>query len=99
MRQGTTPTLTFTLPFETTGLTKCDIDFAQNNKVVLNKDIDDCTLSGYTVSVALTEAETLALNTKQLLEMQISVKKSDSSIARSKPIVAKVGKALSGKAL
>jgi hypothetical protein len=99
MRQGTTPTLTFTLPFEVADLVKCDVDFAQNNKVVLSKKIEDCTLSENTVAVTLTEDETLNLSTKQLLEMQISVQKSDNTIARSKPIVAKVGKALSGEAL
>lgn len=99
MRQGTTPTLTFTLPFETTGLAKCNIDFAQNGSVVLTKGIEDCTLSENSVAVSLTEEETLALNSKQLLEMQISVQKADNTIARSKPIVTKVGKALSGEAL
>lgn len=99
MRQGTTPTLTFTLPFETAGLTKCNVDFAQNGTVVLKKGIEDCTLSENSVAVSLTEEETLALNSKQLLEMQISVQKADNTIARSKPIVTKVGKALSGEAL
>ena len=77
MYRGTTPTLTFTLPFEAATLDVLSIAFAQvvatrgkKPVVVLEKTLGDCELSGNVISLTLTEADTLSLNDKQHVEIQ-----------------------------
>ena len=77
MRRGTTPTLTFTLPFSTEGMDVLNLAFSQkdsrgHNILVLQKTLKDVTLDVYTVTTTLTEEETLKLSEKLgLLEIQI----------------------------
>ena len=60
MTRGTTPELTFQLPFDAGALTKLSIAFEQDGVLVLEKKLEDCTVSGQQVSVRLTEEDTLA---------------------------------------
>lgn len=60
MTRGTTPELTFTLPFEASELTKLNIAFEQHGKISLEKTLDDCYLEGNKIIVALSEKDTLA---------------------------------------
>ena len=41
MRRGTTPTLTFILPFSTEGMDVLNIAFSQNNKIVFQKTLTE----------------------------------------------------------
>lgn len=54
MRRGTTPTLTFILPFSTDGMDVLNIAFSQNNKIVFQKTLKDVTLDEYSVYLTLT---------------------------------------------
>lgn len=65
MRRGTTPTLTFTLPFSTEGMDVLNLAFSQNNKIVFQKTLKDVTLDGYSVYLTLTQEETLKLSSRQ----------------------------------
>lgn len=71
MYRGTTPTLTFELPFESSDLTIVNIVFCQNGSILIEKTLEDCTVSGDTLSVTLTEAETLSLNSNYRVEIQM----------------------------
>ncbi|MBP3647191.1 MAG: hypothetical protein J6K55_12300 [Clostridia bacterium] len=71
MIRGTTPTLVFTLPFEAQQLEEAYISFAQNGKVVLEKTLSDCTSHQNTLTVRLTQEETLKLKTDVNTEIQI----------------------------
>ena len=72
MRRGTTPTLTFILPFSTEGMDVLNLAFSQNNKMVFQKTLEDVTLDGYSVYVTLTQEETLNLSSKRgLLDIQM----------------------------
>ena len=72
MIRGTTPTLTFTLPFDCSTLTKANIAFAQNGHVVLEKDLTECTVDGNTLTLTLSENDTLQLNSNhKVVEIQI----------------------------
>lgn len=73
MRRGTTPTLNFQLPFEVSQITKLNIALSQNDTVVIEKNLSDVTRSGRKISVKLSEAETLSLNDKKELEIQLRV--------------------------
>lgn len=78
MYRGTTPTLTFTLPFEGDRLDLLSIAFAQvkpleglEPKVILEKTLADCTVSGNCVAVTLTEEETLRLRGGKSVDIQL----------------------------
>ena len=74
MYRGTTPTLTFTLPFKVKQITALNICFAQQRDVVLEKDLTDCNLGENTIQVRLTEKDTLLFDQeKGLVEMQLRV--------------------------
>lgn len=76
MRRGTTPTLTFTLPFDGDNITKLSIAFAQklhNDKssIIFTKVLSDVEIDDYDVSVTLSEDETLKLREDIPLEIQM----------------------------
>ena len=74
MYRGTTPTLTFGLPFATDNIKSLYITFVdKNDSIVLEKDIASCTLSGKSVSVTLTQEETLALEGRSETRIQLRV--------------------------
>lgn len=77
MIRGTTPTLKFTLPFDVEQLTTAWLTFAQNNQVVINKTLSDCTYSGKVITLVLTQTDTLALDSKYRVEIQIRGKTTD----------------------
>lgn len=71
MIRGTTPTHIFGLPIETDQLAKVKITYAQGDGVVFTKTEADCTLEGRDVSVTLTQQDTLALDCKQDVKIQL----------------------------
>lgn len=86
MIRGTTPTFTFTLPFEADGLiTDLRVTFAQGDETVLEKSIADCTLDGAKIGLNLTQEETLKFNHEKTIKIQVKVKFSDGSVAAAKP--------------
>ena len=77
MYRGTTPTLRFTLPFDTSTLDAVWVTIAQGGKVIINKEKSDCDLKGTDISVTLTQAETLALTAGNKTEIQLRVLTTD----------------------
>lgn len=74
MYRGTTPVFTFTLPFDCGRITALHLCFTQQEQIVLEKKLLDCTIKENTLSVKLTEAETLLFNSKKgMVEMQLRV--------------------------
>ena len=74
MIRGTTRTVSFTLPFEADRLAEAWITLSQQGKVVLNKELRDCTREGKTISVLLTQDETLLLQEGSSTEIQLRVR-------------------------
>lgn len=68
MIRGTTPTITYNFPFAVSGIDKIRIYFLQGKETIITKDEDDCTMSGQSVSVTLTEEETYMFNAKKRVE-------------------------------
>lgn len=52
MIRGTTPTLEFTLPFDTSLIAKMYITMTQNGKTALEKTLSDCNCEAYLVDVS-----------------------------------------------
>jgi len=73
MIRGTTPTHTFVLPFDVSVIDKLRIVYAQDEVVKITKTDGDATLRGDTVSVRLTQEETLLLDCKKSVEIQVRV--------------------------
>lgn len=74
MIRGTTPLLEFTLPFETSLLAEAWVTLAQNEEVVLNKELEMCNCNGCTLSLKLTQEETLKLDCDCKTEIQVRVR-------------------------
>ena len=73
MRIGTTPTHTFILPFDTKTIQKVQIVYSQNDQIVLEKCVEDCTLKENTVCVKLTQEETFLFKSKCSVKVQLRV--------------------------
>ena len=73
MMRGTNPTHTFTLPFNVDVIDKVRILYAQNEKVVFVKETESCTLENNTIVTRLTQEDTLAIDHKRPVEVQIRV--------------------------
>lgn len=71
MRKGTTPTHTFVLPITADTIKNIEITYSQNNEIVLQKDIYDCTIEGNVVSVTLSQLETFAFADNVNVEIQV----------------------------
>jgi hypothetical protein len=73
MRQGTTPKHTFTLPFDTNIVEKVRVVYAQRDCVKIVKEGSDVEMDGNTVSVKLTQEDTLQLNSSLKTYVQVRV--------------------------
>ena len=85
MIRGTTPTITYRFPFETTALTKIRIYFMQGNETLLTLREEDCVIEGNTVKVTLKEEETYAFNPKKRIDTQVRFLTEDGTVGASKP--------------
>lgn len=74
MIRGTTPTFEFTLPMLTDEIAAGYITFAQDGSVVIDKALADCTCAGSTVTLHLTQEETLKLSQNTRTELQMRVR-------------------------
>lgn len=76
MIRGTTPTLEFTMPFDTSLIAELYITITQNGATALEKTLSDCNCNDTSVSLTLTQEDTLRLEQKPYskCEMQIRVR-------------------------
>lgn len=86
MIRGTTPTITFTLPFDTNTLDAVWITFSQNDEEVFTLDNSEFLLNGNTITVNLTQKHTLQLTSRGKVEIQIRCKTIHGQAIASKPI-------------
>lgn len=77
MIRGTTPTLEFILPFDTSTLAEAYITFAQNSEIVLDKKMDTCICEGEKLTLSLTQKDTLAFCVGKVIEIQLRVRTID----------------------
>lgn len=94
MRRGTTPTLTFMVPFDTSTIDKLYITFKQANNQ-FEKTKEDCTFeessSGeHKVITSLSQNETLSLSDSLTVSIQMAVKFNNGTVDRSNIIKTKV---------
>ena len=73
MIRGTTPRLSFTVPFDPTHTKRIWITFSQNNKEVFTLEKKDCTFEDKTIHTTLTQAQTLSLVANSNVQIQLRV--------------------------
>lgn len=72
MRKGTTPTLTFKLPFDVAMLSNAKVTLCQGN-VRLEKKLCDCGTTDDSLTVKLTQEETFLFDCKSTVKAQLRV--------------------------
>ncbi len=70
MIRGTTPTHTFTFSVDPSEIKEFVITYVQNDKIVLEKRMSDCTINDGKIEVMLTQEETLLFEHGVMVEMQ-----------------------------
>lgn len=88
MIRGTTPTHIFQIPFDTGLLKEIRVSYAQGNKVIAEKKTEDCILDGDTISVTLTQEDTLKFKHMKIVEIQLKVLTEDGCVMAT-PIIRK----------
>lgn len=73
MIRGTTPTHTFTLPFDVSLVKEIRILYAQKENVLFKKETEDCVMEGNTVSATLTQQDTFKFDCKNHVQIQLRV--------------------------
>ena len=87
MVRGTTPTLTFTLPFPVSTLSAMYINISQHFEAIqIEKALTDCTVSGNDVSVVLSQDDTLKLVAGRQAFIQIRARTTDGTALASEMI-------------
>ena len=94
MIRGTTPTLEFVIPFSVDQIAELFVSMAQNNKVVIDKDFDECELSGNKITVRLSQDDTLNFDDSINTEIQVRIRTIDGNALASKIIVVDTGRIL-----
>ena len=74
MIRGTTPTLKFNIPFSAALVETCYVTLSQSGRVVVEKTTEDCEMNGATILCKLEQRETLWLNHKKNVDIQLRVK-------------------------
>lgn len=93
--QGTTPTVTFNLPFDVSTIKNCEVYFGQNDELLVTKGYNDCVLSGTTLSVTLKQKDTLQFDPSEKLQIQIRFRYNDDSVDATEIIKGKISDLLS----
>lgn len=75
--RGTTPTLEFALPFQTNQLAEAFVTISQRGAVVIDKPLTECECDAKMLTVRLTQAETLRLQSSCICEIQIRARTLD----------------------
>lgn len=73
MIRGTTPLLSFTVPFDPAETKRICITFSQHGREVFTLEKRDCTIEGNTISTTLTQDQTLSLTANTNVQIQIRV--------------------------
>lgn len=99
MMRGTTPVHIFNIPFDTSAIESMRILYAQKEKVILTKVKEDCVLAEKSITVQLSQEDTLLFNSGSLVQIQIRVKTTDGNVSNSDIIEVPVGKCLENEVL
>lgn len=73
MIRGTTPTHRFTIPIDAELVKEVRITYEQDGKLLVEKTEKDCTIEEKTLSVKLTQEDTLKFSSKKKADLQVRI--------------------------
>lgn len=73
MMRGTSPIHVFRIPFNVDVIDKVRIIYSQKEKPVVIKESEDCTFENNTIKTKLTQEDTLAIDHKKPVEVQVRI--------------------------
>ena len=88
--RGTTPTHTFSLPFEKEFISDLRITYEQDKQDILTKTLKDVNFVENEVSVILTQEETFKFREKGLVQVQLKIKTVKGQVLNSNIIEMKI---------
>lgn len=74
MIRGTTPTLEFALPFEVDLIAEAYVTISQNQSVVIDKSLSELTRAGKTLTVKLSQEDTLKLQQSEFKTAEVQIR-------------------------
>lgn len=99
MIRGTTPTHIFKMPIDSSTIEEIKITYAQHDEVIFAKEKSACEIKDGEIAVTLTQEETLLLDCKAMVQIQLRILLTDGSAAASKIIYRPVGKCLDNEVI
>lgn len=96
---GTTPTHTFTIPFEKELVTDLRITYTQKKKKILTKHLKDVEIVGNDINITLTQEETFNFKEKEMVFVQLKIKTVDGQVFNSDLILMRVEPALDNEVI
>lgn len=96
---GTTPTHTFTIPFEKELVTDLRITYTQKKKKILTKYLKDVEIVGNDINITLTQEETFNFKEKEMVFVQLKIKTADDQVFNSDLILMRVEPALDNEVI
>lgn len=87
MRRGTTPTHIFNTDIDLSDASVIYITYKQNEKTVLEKTLGDITIAPDSLTVKLTQEESLSFNAGQQIRVQIRARFEDGTAVASNIII------------
>lgn len=98
IRRGTTPTHTWTIPFDTDLIKDVRASYSQNDKEVIVKNYNNVSIMGKVISIELTQEETFSLE-EGSVDMQLRILTKDDKVVNTDIITKEVYKALNEEVL
>jgi len=74
MIRGTIPTLEFALPFEVDLIAEAYVTISQNQSVVIDKSLSELTCAGKTLTVKLSQEDTLKLHQSEFKTAEVQIR-------------------------
>lgn len=99
MIRGTTPKHTFTIPLDAENVAEVMIIYAQDDAEVFHKETKDCEMTGRTISVTLSQEDTLLFDHTRNAQIQLRLLTTEGVALASHIIVLTVGKLLSDEVI
>lgn len=96
---GTTPTHTFTLPFEKEMLAEVRITYTQSKKKIITKEIDDLEIDGNDISLTLAQEETFLFEEGRNVSIQLKIKTTEGLVFNSDIIEMRVDPSLDNEVI
>ena len=99
MFKGTTPTHTFEVDMDTSLIKEVKITYSQNDKEVLTKRTEDCTVTEGAISTSLTQEETFLFESGKFVSIQVRILTLAGDALITEPMMMSVAKCLDDEVL